>query len=47
MAIFSQSFYSNIENLFFRVRPEKTGYDRYECRGMMEYWNGGIMGLKG
>ena len=36
-----------IENLFLWARSEINGYAVDECRGMMENWKDGIMGLKG
>jgi hypothetical protein len=30
-----------------RARSELTGYAEEKCRGMMEYWNVGIMGSEG
>jgi hypothetical protein len=42
-----RQIFSNSENLVLWARSELTGYaiDRY--RGMMEYWNVGIMGSEG
>jgi len=35
---------SNIEILVLRAKAEITGYAVHECRGIMEYWNVGMMG---
>jgi hypothetical protein len=40
-------FYSKLENLVLWARSELTGYAEEKCRGMMEYWNVGIMGSEG
>jgi len=37
--------YSNIENLVLWGRSAKLGYAVNQGRGMMEYWNAGVMGL--
>jgi hypothetical protein len=36
--------YVNIEKLVFWARSEATGCAVDKCRGVMEYWNVGIMG---
>jgi hypothetical protein len=38
-------FISNIENLVLWTRSEIIGYAVNKCRGKMEYWNVGILGL--
>ena len=38
-------FYTNIENLVLWARLEKFGCAMIICRGMMEHWNVGILGL--
>jgi len=38
---------SNLENLVLWARSEQPGYAEDKCRGMMEYWNVGIMGSEG
>ncbi len=40
-----QSYLFQIENLVLRARSEKLGYSVNKCRGMMEYWIVGILGL--
>jgi len=37
--------YSNIENLVLWARSEITGFAVSVSRGVLEYWNIGIMGL--
>jgi len=39
--------YSNLENLVLWARSDQPGYAEDKCRGMMEYWNVGIMGSEG
>ena len=38
-------FYTNIENLVLWARAEKIGHVVNICRGMMETWNAGMLGL--
>ena len=45
--VYTGSLYSNIENLVLWARSEITGCAVDKCRGMLEYWNVGILGSEG
>jgi len=40
-----EEFYFNIENLVLWARSEKIAFAADLCRGVMEYWSVGILGL--